>query len=425
MRTTRALLAAWQAVETSARTSGNPEVRAQVDAIRGELPGFLRELQSDLRQGKPIFDPQQGYAKRKKPGSDARRGIVVAPLRNRVVQRAMLDVLQTREPKIRQRLGGLPELVETPTSVGGIPERGPPDAVRLIQAAMQAGARYFVRSDISDFFTRIPRPPILDQVRQETGDAAFATMLGAALRTDLANEAELRERGWLHYFPDATTGVPQGSSLSAWCGNLLLHDFDRALNTAGTVTVRYIDDFVVLAQDRRTAQRAFQQGLQMLKARGLSARDPFAGDDPKAAHGTTATGFDFLSFALRPGYVAPSRAAKASLLKMVEDTIKQARQTMDSGVLDHRSRERCYAQTLTLLDDQVRGWGHAFRETNNRVEFHQLDERIDQELRRFEDWFQRRRRTVGDERRARRLLGVAILADTPAAGVGRSKKTLP
>lgn len=315
---------------------------------------------------------------------------------------------------MRRRLGALPALVETTTSVGGIPGRGPPDAVRLIREAMQSGAGYFVRSDISDFFTQVPRGPLLRQVAHETGDPAFAAMLDAALRTDLVNEAELRERGWRHYFPGEAVGVPQGSSLSAWCGNLLLHDFDRQMNSPGLTTIRYIDDFVVLAADRRRARQAFERGLKLLGSHGLSARNPFEVTDPKkAAHGTTRDGFDFLSYAISTHSVAPSRAAKADLLQLVRDTIKEAKQDVRDAPLERRTRERRYVQTLVLLDDQIRGWGHSFRETTNRVEFHQLDVRITAELKGFEDWFHRSRRELADEKKARRLLGVAMLTDTP------------
>ena len=421
IRSTRALLAAWQAVEANTRTSGSTEIRAQVQKIRVDLAKFLRDLQTDLRSGQAIFELQHGYARRKRPGSDQRRGIVVAPIRNRVLQRAILDVLQTREQSIRRRLGTLPDLVETPTSVGGIPGRGAPDAVRLIRDAMRSGAGYFVRSDISDFFTRVPRDTIVEHVARETGDSAFTAMLEAALRTDLANEVELRERGWRHYFPGETIGVPQGSSLSAWCGNLLLHDFDREMNGPGLTTIRYVDDFVVLASDRRRARQAFERGLRILANHRLSARNPFEVIDPKkAAHGTTRGGFDFLSYAIRSDRVAPSGDAKASLLKMVTDTIRKAKEEMGGAEGDRRGHERRYAQTLVLLDDQIHGWGHSFRETTNRVEFHQLDARITTELERFENWFHRRRREVADARKARRLLGVAVLADIPSPGSSSS-----
>ena len=78
-----------------------------------------------------------------------KRPIVVAPLPDRIVQRAILDVLQeaTDLPHVQ-------EVLATPTSVGGIRGRGVDTAIKLFDDRQLAGDRFVAGSDISGFFTR-------------------------------------------------------------------------------------------------------------------------------------------------------------------------------------------------------------------------------------------------------------------------------
>jgi hypothetical protein len=63
------------------------------------------------------------------------------------------------------------------------------------------------------------------------------------------------------------------------------------------------------------------------------------------------------------------------------------------------------------LDRQIRGWGDAFRMTNQRVVFHQVDAEIDKTLRDYRLWFNRLSSGLPNPAQ-RQLLGVALLADT-------------
>ena len=54
------------------------------------------------------------------------------------------------------------------------------------------------------------------------------SLLEHAIATELENADEVKE--WIHLFPQEDIGVPQGSSLSAVAGNIVLRDFDKTLN---------------------------------------------------------------------------------------------------------------------------------------------------------------------------------------------------
>lgn len=62
----------------------------------------LDRISRALRKGEFSFAPQRGVPIKKSSGKY--RGIVVGPIGNRIVQRAILDVLQS-VPALRMRLG--------------------------------------------------------------------------------------------------------------------------------------------------------------------------------------------------------------------------------------------------------------------------------------------------------------------------------
>jgi RNA-directed DNA polymerase len=404
------LHAAWMVVRMNARTSSRPEIRAEVGAIDENPYKVLHRLQRELRAGKFEFQRQQGYLKRK-PGKVTSRPIVVAPIGNRIVQRAILNILQTKDSRLLPTLGLIPSVLATPTSVGGVSERGVSTGVSLVREAIQSGALYYIRSDIREFFTRVPKLDVTDFVARNTNDTEFARLFELALSTELANPEELAAD--LRLFPLGDTGVAQGSSLSTFAGNVVLRKFDKTLNGRGITTIRYIDDFVILGGSERSVELAFRNGRISLQSLGMDAYEPSATSD-KARIGRVEDGFDFLGCRIGRIRVRPSRRSCSKLLEAIRLTIQQGKRSLENFVESDSPRraEDAYAQTLVLLDKKIRGWGDAFRFCDDRLNFDDLDRKLDILLGEF-------RSSLGSHlakavpRARRRLTGVALLRDTP------------
>ena len=171
----------------------------------------------------------------------------MASVHNRIVERAWLDCLQSRCDFVKK-------VINHSTSVGGVPNRSVPHGLKLIKDAFADGKCHYLRSDISGFFDNIPRTYVLDRIAHETDDQRFLTTLEAATTVVLANERALGEDRSV--FPTDVTGVAQGSPLSPLFGNILLYNFDIEFNNRGIVCVRFIDDFVLLANSEREAYPA-------------------------------------------------------------------------------------------------------------------------------------------------------------------------
>lgn len=400
----RALFKAWQKIKSNGRRSSADETRDAIEEFDKNSLSNIRRIQKQLRTGEFQFDPQHGVTIKKSSGG--KRGIVMASVRNRVVERALLDTLQNHSDFVKS--------VNTqPTSVGGVPNRSVPHGLQLIDDAFEDGKIHFVRSDISGFFDGIPRDKVLKAISRDVGDSEFMELLDRASTVVLSNETSLREDRKV--FPTDSEGVAQGSPLSPLFGNILLHEFDKQLNGRGVTCVRFIDDFVIMSDSERRCRRAFNSAEGFLNHLGLKCHNPYSGTSSpdKAQWGNAnGSGFSFLGYDCAPGLFQPNRKARLSLLEKIRGRIKSGktaighvRKKQDSFAA--RSR---YAQTLTVIDSVVRGWGEAFAYGNAPQTIRDLDKKIDDLLADFRSWyaFQRKHMNAQDWRRTG---GVGLLGD--------------
>ena len=393
----KALEKAWRHVRSRGLRSTSSEIRAEVQEFDLNLGRNLKSLQQRLAKHTFTFSPQLGVAKKRK-GKSA-RPIVVSPVENRIVQRAILDVLSD--------VPGVQEVLAIPTSIGGI--EGVDRAIALAVEAIRNGAIWYIRSDIPGFFTKIPKARIMDFIRAiPEADEHFVNLFEAAMTVDLANTDTLGKDALL--FPTDEEGVAQGSSLSPLIGNILLREFDRVLNDRGITCIRYIDDFLILGTSRKTVVKAFEHAKAMLAEYGMDAYDPDTHPE-KAAIGEIRQGFDFLGCHIQPGMVMPSKAARARLLEKVRQICRDGQRAMKSARDEDMPRGQRYAQTLTLLDRTIKGWGDSFAYCNARQVFKDLDKKVGAEISKLGAYANKLLKGQSQVVR-RRILGVHVLEDT-------------
>jgi RNA-directed DNA polymerase len=188
---------AWLHVRPRLERSKDDKIRADAAAFSANVQRSISQLQSALRASTFKFEPQKGVLKKRKAeaGNATRdpRPIVVAPAKNRIVQRAILDVCQSQDKTTQKKLGKLVDVIKRTTSVGGLPDRGVPEAITLIKQAMAAGATWYVRSDLKNFFQAVPKDKVQDFLKQNVNAARFNSLFMDALNTELSNEDEVRD----------------------------------------------------------------------------------------------------------------------------------------------------------------------------------------------------------------------------------------
>lgn len=396
------LFQAWRRIRENGYASSLEETRWAVEQFDRQADRGIKKLQRQLRNGTFEFEPQIGVAKKKANGN-GKRGIVMASIHNRIVERALLDTLQSEVPFIKS-------VITMQTSVGGVPERSVPHGLKIIDDAISEGYDHFVRSDISGFFDAIPRKTVLDKISTKLDDERFLGLLNRATTVVLANESVLGEDRKI--FPTDEEGVAQGSPLSPLFGNILLYDFDLQFNNDGVLCVRFIDDFVLLSKDGWRAKKAFQNAKAHLDKLGLKCHDPFlSANKEKAEQGKIGDGFIFLGYDIRPGLRQPSQKARNNLLAAVRDRIKVGKKTIGSAMkVPGADNTQRYAQTQIGIDRVLRGWGNAFAYGNSSATIEDLDLKVEKEISDFRNWYSGLMRDK-DWKIRRRTGGICLLAD--------------
>lgn len=417
VRKTATLDAAWRHVRGSGFASANESIQKETRRFDENAMANLRNMQVSLRTGKFSFAPQKGVTK-KRPGKEP-RPIVVAPIPNRIVQRAILTTSEM-VPAIR-------EVLNIPTSFGGI--TGPSDAIAEVLERVKVGGNWYVRSDIPGFFTKIPKPAIVEFIRAASGDPEFAALFESAMTVELENGDALRREDLYRYFPTGPIGVAQGSALSPLVGNILLRDFDAGMNGAGISCIRYIDDFIILGPNKAKTEAAFQSARRRLGQFGLNAYDPNT-DLEKAEQGPIGDGFDFLGCRIKGHSIQPGKKAQRALMAKVSKAYQEGIEAVRAAVGGENpgAVTQRLAQSHTRVDRIVKGWGESFSFCNDRRPFRDLDASISAKAREFESEVVKIAGR-GDELRWRRAVGITVLADIgtkplPPADAPRERKGL-
>jgi hypothetical protein len=367
--------------------------------------GSISKLRKRLSSGYQ-FAPQLGILK-PKPNSPDYRPLVVAPLEDRIIQRAILDILTAHVTAVKK-------ILRTPTSIGGLPGRGVESAIKLITESIDGGSRYFLRSDIANFFMRIPKDKVKAFAADCIKDQEFLSLFERALNTELQNLEELGKHGAL--FPIGNDGVAQGSALSTLAGNIVLQDFDKTLNGRNIRCVRYIDDFIILGADESSVKKTFDSAQRLLGALNMVAYAPWD-HHAKAECGSVSAGFTFLGCHINPNakMIQPAKKNRLRLLDEIARFLDEALRALQVIITDDHApaiRQR-YVQTLAKLDGIISGWGHAFQFCNCGPTFDSLDHEIDKLIQRFRSRVANLLRSTSP-RVFRRVLGVQLLRDIPA-----------
>lgn len=383
-------------MKRSGRKSKSLATRLQIAEFEGAERTRLRRIAKHLQQERFAFGLAKGVLV-PRPGKSS-RPIVMATIEARIVQRALLDELQHIEA-LR------PHFINE-NSFGGVQDRGRGHAIRAALETMGSSASYFLRSDIKDFFTGIPREVAMNAVLPLV-DEPTKELLRRAVHVELENAEHL---GALRAaFPDEERGVAQGFCLSSLLGNIVLADFDRRMNARGVRCLRYVDDFLLLADGERRTMTAFTSALGILGALGLEAYDPRV-NSAKAECGPTMRAFDFLGCSIQPGLVAPSAKSKARLLEKVDERLHAGIRHIEREGARGDRRSSAF-RVIADVSNIVHGWRESFDFCDQPFVFGDLDREIDRRLEGFMRRFWRGY-SSGTALVQRAILGVPRLAES-------------
>ncbi len=401
VRAMNRLKSAWLHIYQNGQNSDSKDTRKAIEKFKQREDTHLKRIQSDLQKEKYIFKPAVGKLVGKK-----KRPIVIADVRDRVVQRAVLDVLQSQD--------NLKKYLEVPTSFGAIKKKGVPSAIERLMQIIQNGATHYFKSDIKAFFTKIPLPEVNSTVGKLIDDSLFVDLFERSANIEVGNLGDLGE--YKQYFDFNDIGTPQGCCLSPLIGNILLYDFDSRMNQGDIYCLRYLDDFIILGPNQKAVNAAFKRAEKLLAEHGLTAYKPTENPD-KSSTGKIADNIEYLGVEISNKTIRPNRESQKRIIANVKDIINESLNVDFSKVENGKKEEASLIKTLRKLSNKLKGWGNQYYFCNDKSLWGSMDSQVTDLLTSYRSNYvirlRKLQKTESDSwRKERRLLGVHLLCDS-------------
>lgn len=336
----RNLWAAFQQVAKKQGAAGVDHVTTR--DFERRLPDAIWELSDALKHG--TFHPQAiRRVQIPKPGSTETRPLGIPTVRDRVVQAAIVNVI---EPIFERDFGE--------HSYGFRPGRGCKDALRRVSQLLEQGYVHVVDADLKGYFDSIPHDRLLARLEEKIADGPVLRLIESFLKADILDDAS-------QWTPQE--GAPQGAVLSPLLSNIYLDPLDHLLAEQGFEMVRYADDFVILCRTADEAQRALELVEQWVAANGLTLHPT----KTRIVDSRTES-FDFLGYSFRGQKHWPRKKS----IQKLKETIRQK---------TPRTSGKSLQCVIADVNRSLQGWFTYFRHSSFRNVFQELDGWIRMRLR--------------------------------------------
>jgi RNA-directed DNA polymerase len=306
--------------------------------IKRHKQAFIASLLDGSYQPQPVRGVQIP-----KPGGKGMRQLGIPTVVDRLVQQAMLQVL---EPILDPTF--------STSSYGFRPGHSAHDTLAQARQYVAEGRTIVVDIDLEKFFDKVNHDILMARLGRWVGDKRMLAIIGRFLRAGLMQNGVciLREEG-----------TPQGGPASPLLANLLLDDLDKELEKRGHKFCRYADDCNIYVQSKAAGERVLASVTLFLeqKLRLRVNRDKSAVASVQERK--------FLGHRLLPG----------GGLGIAPQSLDRARGRVRQ--ITRRNRGVSLAEVIGELNLFLSGWVSYFRHAACKSHLQRLDEWIRRKLR--------------------------------------------
>jgi group II intron reverse transcriptase/maturase len=238
----KGLLQAFRKVKSN---KGKPGIDGQtIEEFAENCAEEIAELASELRS--KSYRPKPVKRVEIAKGDGGKRLLGIPTVRDRVVQQALLNILQPIfDPGFH------------PSSYGYRPGRSPQQAVAKASAFIRRyQLKWVADMDLSRCFDTLNHDHILKSIGRKVADGSILNLL----RMFLQSGVMIGER-----WQASEDGSPQGGVISPLLANIYLDDFDQFMKGRGYRIVRFADDILIFTRSKSAAHNALNVARNYLE----------------------------------------------------------------------------------------------------------------------------------------------------------------
>ena len=310
------------------------ELKAYLDANRYKLC-------ESVRSGNYLPQPIRGKHIPKGYGKKRLLGIPTAV--DRMLQQAVLRVVMPQyEPEFSE------------DSYGFRPNRNTHQAVAKALGYINSGYQNIVEIDLKAFFDEVDHVLLMQLIYRKIKCRDTLRLLKRWLRSPIEIEGKLVKR---------RKGVPQGSPISPFLSNVMLHELDKEMEQLGLKFVRYADDFSIYCKTKQDARKANRMVLKFLSDR---LKLPINTDKSGIRRPVN---LQVLGFGFVPTYRKGEKGkyqlvVTAKKFKSFKEKLKE---------LTRKTTPMSLVERIERLNSTIRGWLEYFRYASIRQKLIRLD----------------------------------------------------
>jgi group II intron reverse transcriptase/maturase len=202
-----------------------------------DLKAYLDEHRSELEEliHSGNYLPQPIRGKEISKGKGKMRLLGIPTVVDRMLQQATLRIIMPRY-----------EYMFSEYSYGFRPQRNTHQAVHKSLSLINAGYQHIVEIDLKTFFDEVDHVLLLQLLYKKIKCKETMRLIRRWLRVPIEINGKLIKR---------RKGVPQGSPISPFLSNVILHELDTEMEQSGFKFVRYADDFSLYCKSKQEARK--------------------------------------------------------------------------------------------------------------------------------------------------------------------------
>lgn len=235
-----------RAIEKVKKNKGAPGIdEMTVFEIKEHLNKYRQPFVQKLKEGTYRPQPTKRVEIDKKDGK--KRKLSIPIVRDRVVQQMILQVITP-----------LIDPTFSKNSYGFRPGKNCQQAIDQAGKYYEEGYNVVVDCDLKSYFDTINHQKLMHRMQWYIADKEILQLIWNFLNAGVLDGDIIRS---------TPQGAQQGSPLSPLLANVYLDQLDKELEKRGHRFIRYADDFIVLVQSERAAQRVQESVTQFLEGK--------------------------------------------------------------------------------------------------------------------------------------------------------------